>query len=186
MLSVDGVANSLGKLIKQMAARNQEHSSSYLIVRARGKRMSAPTRRNRWDEARVLARSTALEEGDSLLAPRITQFQFRDSARRRHPKSRILRTPACCWDTPRATLQSASIDELGPSPSLQSSERFGSDSKTNWKRYSQACSQGPIFRPSETQKALTNQGFEDGGSVEIRTLGSVSYTHLTLPTIYSV
>lgn len=51
MLSVDGVANSLGKLIKQMAARNQEHSSSYLIVRARGKRMSASMRRNRWDEA---------------------------------------------------------------------------------------------------------------------------------------
>nr|WP_136477133.1 tyrosine-type recombinase/integrase [Pseudomonas sp. DG56-2] len=78
MLSVDGVDNSLGKLIKQMAARNQEHSSSYLIVSERGKRMSAPMLRNRWDEARALARSKALEEGDSLLASRITQFQFRD------------------------------------------------------------------------------------------------------------
>lgn len=78
MLSVDGVDNSLGKLIKQMAARNQEHSSSYLIVSERGKRMSAPMLRNRWDEARALARSTALEDGDSLLASRIAQFQFRD------------------------------------------------------------------------------------------------------------
>lgn len=78
MLSVDGADNSLGKLIKQMAARNQEHCSSYLIVSERGKRMSAPMLRNRWDEARALARSTALEDGDSLLASRIAQFQFRD------------------------------------------------------------------------------------------------------------
>lgn len=75
---MDGIDNSLGKLIKQMAARNQEHSSSYLIVSERGKRMSASMLRNRWDEARALARSAALEEGDSLLASRITQFQFRD------------------------------------------------------------------------------------------------------------
>jgi integrase len=78
MLTVDGIDNSLGKLIKQMTARNQEHSSSYLIVSERGKRMSASMLRNRWDKARALARSAALEEGDSLLASRITQFQFRD------------------------------------------------------------------------------------------------------------
>lgn len=78
MLTVDGIDNCLGKLIKQMAARNQGHSSSYLIVSGRGKRMSASMLRNRWDEARALARSAAMEEGDSLLASRITQFQFRD------------------------------------------------------------------------------------------------------------
>ncbi|MOA58747.1 hypothetical protein D3C78_1831950 [compost metagenome] len=75
---MDGVDNSLGKLIKQMAARKQEHTSSYLTTRERGKRMSASMLHNRWNEARALARSTALEEGDSLLASRITQFQFRD------------------------------------------------------------------------------------------------------------
>lgn len=78
MLAVDGIANSLGTLITQMAARNQQHSSSYLIVSDRGKRMSAPMLRNRWDEARDLAKSAALETGDSLLAARIAQFQFRD------------------------------------------------------------------------------------------------------------
>ncbi len=30
---------------------------------------------------------------------------------------------------------------------------------------------GAKIGPPKTQKALTNQGFEDGGSVEIRTLG---------------
>ncbi|MGX1127273.1 DNA cytosine methyltransferase [Pseudomonas sp. HLS-6 TE3448] len=87
MLSVDGVDNSLGKLIKQMAARNQEHSSSYLIVIERGKRMSAPMLRNRWDEARALARSTALEESNSLLSSRIAQFQFQFQFRDIRPKA---------------------------------------------------------------------------------------------------
>ncbi|MNO06117.1 hypothetical protein D3C81_2277510 [compost metagenome] len=44
MLSMDGIDNSLGKLIKQMTARNQEHSSSYLIVSERGKRMACQIR----------------------------------------------------------------------------------------------------------------------------------------------
>lgn len=78
MLSVDGIANSLGTLINQMDVRNLQHSSSYLIVSDRGKRMSASMLRNRWDDARDLAKSAALEDGDSLLATRIAQFQFRD------------------------------------------------------------------------------------------------------------
>jgi len=78
MLTADGVDNSLGLLIKQMALRNREHPSSYLIVSARGKRMSASMLRNRWDEARDLAKTVALADGDTLMATRITQFQFRD------------------------------------------------------------------------------------------------------------
>jgi integrase len=78
MLTTEGVDNSLGLLIKQMAARNAEHPSQYLIVSARGKRMSASMLRNRWDDARDLAKVEALAEGDTLLATRIGQFQFRD------------------------------------------------------------------------------------------------------------
>ncbi|MHC2144641.1 site-specific integrase [Pseudomonas sp. 210_17 TE3656] len=78
MLSVDSIANSLGTLISQMDARNQQHGSSYLIVSDKGKRMSASMLRNRLGDARGLAKSAALENGDSLLATRIAQFQFRD------------------------------------------------------------------------------------------------------------
>jgi len=78
MLSTDGVSNSLGNLIHQMAARNGEYGSPYLILSERGKRMTAPMLRLRWDEARARARMVATEAGDPQLAARISQFQFRD------------------------------------------------------------------------------------------------------------
>lgn len=78
MLTVDGVDNSLGHLIKQMAARNREHPSSYLIVSARGKRMSAAMLRNRWDEGRDKAKAEALLASDKMMVARITELQFRD------------------------------------------------------------------------------------------------------------
>ena len=71
-------ANSLGHLITKIAERNAHHLSSYLIVSQRGKRMTAAMLRKRWDEAREKAKLGAIEEGDTLLASRIAEFQFRD------------------------------------------------------------------------------------------------------------
>lgn len=74
----NGVANSLGLLVAQIATRNAQHVSSYLIVSQRGKRMTAAMLRKRWDEAREKAKQAAVEGGDALLAGRIAEFQFRD------------------------------------------------------------------------------------------------------------
>ncbi|MCY1550338.1 Phage integrase family protein [compost metagenome] len=78
MLRNDGIDNSLGNLIKQMAARNAGHTSPYLIVSERGKRVTKSMLRLRWDAARDLAKGAAAESGDDQLATRIGQFQFRD------------------------------------------------------------------------------------------------------------
>ncbi|WP_025804652.1 tyrosine-type recombinase/integrase [Pseudomonas chlororaphis] len=77
-LTTGGVPNSLGQLIENMSARNAHHVCSYLIVSARGKRMTAKMLRDRWDKAREKAKGEALEKGDRLLADRIGNFQFRD------------------------------------------------------------------------------------------------------------
>lgn len=73
---LDGLENSLGRLVRIMNLRNQEHSSPYLIVSSRGKRMSASMSRLRWDEATERAKAVAREVGDEQLAVRIGQFQF--------------------------------------------------------------------------------------------------------------
>ncbi|MDP4572255.1 tyrosine-type recombinase/integrase [Pseudomonas sp. LPH60] len=78
LLSAEGEANSLGRLIAEINARNSQHVSSYLIVSRHGKRMTAPMLRKRWDAARESAKSAALEIGDELLAAKIAGFQFRD------------------------------------------------------------------------------------------------------------
>lgn len=70
--------NSLGQLIKQMAARHMGHLSPYLIASTTGRRVTASMLRHRWDAAREQARSAALEAGDEQLAKRIGEFQFRD------------------------------------------------------------------------------------------------------------
>ena len=77
-MTTDKEANSLGHLITKIAERNAHHLSSYLIVSQRGKRMTAAMLRKRWDEAREKAKLGAIEEGDTLLASRIAEFQFRD------------------------------------------------------------------------------------------------------------
>jgi len=76
--TTDGSANSLGLLIAQIAKRNAQHLSSYLILSQRGKRMTATMLRKRWDEAREKAKQAAIDNGDTHLASRIAEFQFRD------------------------------------------------------------------------------------------------------------
>lgn len=70
--------NSLGQLIKQMAARHVGHLSPYLIASITGRRVTASMLRHRWDAARDQARAAAIEAGDEQLAKRIGEFQFRD------------------------------------------------------------------------------------------------------------
>jgi integrase len=77
-MTASGSENSLGMLIAKIAERNVQHVSSYLIVSARGKRMTAKMLRDRWDTAREKAKKEAIETGDTLLAGRISCFQFRD------------------------------------------------------------------------------------------------------------
>ena len=77
-MTAAGSANSLGLLIAKIAERNAQHVSSYLIVSARGKRMTAKMLRDRWDKAREKAKKEAIETNDILLAGRVTSFQFRD------------------------------------------------------------------------------------------------------------
>ena len=74
----DGEANSLGKLLSQIAERNSRLVTSYLIVSKTGRRMTATMLRKRWDEARESARTNAMLEKDSVLADKIAAFQFRD------------------------------------------------------------------------------------------------------------
>ncbi|WP_447902731.1 tyrosine-type recombinase/integrase [Pseudomonas serbica] len=77
-MTANGSANSLGTLIAKIVERNVQHLSSYLIVSARGKRMTAKMLRDRWDKAREKAKNEAIEMGDTLIAERISNFQFRD------------------------------------------------------------------------------------------------------------
>ncbi|VVP05831.1 hypothetical protein PS903_03020 [Pseudomonas fluorescens] len=77
-MTASGSENSLGMLIAKITERNAQHVSSYLIVNARGKRMTAKMLRDRWDKAREKAKKEAIETGDMLLAGRISSFQFRD------------------------------------------------------------------------------------------------------------
>jgi integrase len=77
-MTTNGSANSLGTLIEKIGERNAQHLSSYFIVNARGKRMTAKMLRDRWDKAREKAKNEAIEMGDTLLAARISSFQFRD------------------------------------------------------------------------------------------------------------
>lgn len=77
-INTGGTANTLGQLIAKITERNARHVSSYLIVSQHGKRMTATMLRKRWDLAREKARLRAIEVGDTLLAERIVEFQFRD------------------------------------------------------------------------------------------------------------
>lgn len=77
-MTANGSANSLGTLIAKIGERNSRHLSSYLIVSERGKRMTAKMLRDRWDKAREKAKNEAIEMGDTLIAARISSFQFRD------------------------------------------------------------------------------------------------------------
>jgi integrase len=77
-ITASGSENSLGMLIAKITERNAQHLSSYLIVSARGKRMTAKMLRDRWDKAREKAKNDAIEMGDTLIAARISSFQFRD------------------------------------------------------------------------------------------------------------
>ncbi|WP_367400091.1 hypothetical protein [Pseudomonas donghuensis] len=78
LFEIDGVETGLGALISSILAQNERHSSPYLILTDTGKRVTAAMLRHRWDDARVKAVKAAEEAGDTLLAGRISQFQFRD------------------------------------------------------------------------------------------------------------
>ncbi|KAF1068207.1 MAG: hypothetical protein GAK45_01435 [Pseudomonas citronellolis] len=70
--------NSLGQLLSMIAARHSGYLGPYLIVSDRGRRVTKPMLRNRWDAARDAAKKAATEAGDAELAGMIGQFQFRD------------------------------------------------------------------------------------------------------------
>ncbi|MDF3863515.1 tyrosine-type recombinase/integrase [Pseudomonas denitrificans (nom. rej.)] len=74
----DGADNSLGTLLKQMAARNEGFLSPYLIICRRGKRVTKYMLRHRWDKAREDAATAAIEAGDAEFGAMIREFQFRD------------------------------------------------------------------------------------------------------------
>lgn len=78
VLRKDGVDNSLGALLAQMAARNEQFSSPFLIISPRGRRVTKQMLRHRWDDARDAAQAAAVEAGDPELGAMIRQFQFRD------------------------------------------------------------------------------------------------------------
>lgn len=78
LLEVDGVKNSLGKLIERMTARTIAHSSQYFILNKQGKKVSGRMLGARWELARDKAAAEAEAGGDADLAGRIRQFQFRD------------------------------------------------------------------------------------------------------------
>ncbi|WP_370599602.1 tyrosine-type recombinase/integrase [Pseudomonas nitroreducens] len=78
ILRQDGVDNSLGVLLGQMAARNEHFSSPFLIISSRGRRVTKEMLRDRWDAARDAAQAAAIEAGDPELGLMIRQFQFRD------------------------------------------------------------------------------------------------------------
>ncbi|KRV64194.1 tyrosine-type recombinase/integrase [Pseudomonas citronellolis] len=78
LLRVDGVETSLGRLLKQIAARNEQFSSPYLIISARGKRVGASMLRDRWEAAREAAQQAAIEAGDPEFGTIVRNFQFKD------------------------------------------------------------------------------------------------------------
>lgn len=78
LLRVDGVENSLGTLIRQIAARNEQFSSPYLIISERGKHVSPSMLRDRWEAAREAAQKAVIEAGDPGLGAAIREFQFKD------------------------------------------------------------------------------------------------------------
>lgn len=79
-LSVDGVPTGLGAFIEGLLDRRKLAGvrTSALITNPSGLRLSYAMLRNRWDEARDKAAKAATADGDSSLAERIRQFQFRD------------------------------------------------------------------------------------------------------------
>lgn len=78
MLKTEAGENSLGKLIREISERNAHHPSKYLLINKHGKRMTKGMLRLRWDKAREKAQQKAIEDGDPMLAAKISGFQFRD------------------------------------------------------------------------------------------------------------
>lgn len=78
LLEVEGRETEFGVLIRGIQARNERHSSPYLILTEEGRRVTTSMLRHRWDDAREDAAKAATEMGDAVLASKIRQFQFRD------------------------------------------------------------------------------------------------------------
>lgn len=79
-LHIDGELTGLGLFIDGLLERRKLSGirNSVLITNSSGLRMSYAMLRNRWDEARSSAATKAAKEGDTALAERIQQFQFKD------------------------------------------------------------------------------------------------------------
>lgn len=79
-LRIDGELTGLGLFIDGLLERRKLSGirNSALITNSSGLRMSYAMLRNRWDEARASAAIKAVREGDTSLAERIQQFQFKD------------------------------------------------------------------------------------------------------------
>jgi len=79
-LRENGELTGLGAFIETLLERRSLAGirTSTLITNANGLRMSGRMMRNRWDEARAKAAVEADLAGDTALAIRIRQFQFRD------------------------------------------------------------------------------------------------------------
>lgn len=78
LLAHDGVPTQLGLLIDRIRQRAGPVSSLYLVATKEGQPLNRWTLRVRFDAARTLAVQALHERGDTALADRVAQFQFRD------------------------------------------------------------------------------------------------------------
>jgi len=78
LLAHDGVPTQLGLLIERIRQRAGQVSSLYLVATKEGQPLNRWTLRVRFDAARTLAVQALHERGDTALADRVAQFQFRD------------------------------------------------------------------------------------------------------------
>ena len=73
----DGARNELGRLIDKIKARKVR--GLHLLMTAGGLRLNKHTLRTRFEAARALAAEQSRAAGNTILAERIEEFQFRDS-----------------------------------------------------------------------------------------------------------
>ena len=78
LLDDGGIRTELGKVIDRIKARDRKVASLFLIATPAGKALNQWTLRTRFDDARNDAVKVATAAGDTELAARIREFQFRD------------------------------------------------------------------------------------------------------------
>ncbi len=107
---VNGVLTGLGLFIDALLERRklQGVRNSRLITNDAGLRMSWEMLRNRFSEARDKAARKLIADGNTDLAAKVRQFQFRDIRPKAASEMRISATPAGYLGTPRKKSPSAS------------------------------------------------------------------------------